>query len=364
MPFAINGNRNSANNWTVDGADNVDRGSNLTLMTFPSVDSIDEFKVERGIYTADTGRAGGAQISVVTRAGTSQLHGSVYEFLRNDALNANNWINNTNKVNVVNGVAKVPPLRWNDFGGTIGGPVTIGKYNKERNKTFFFFSEEARRIITYTTFQPTVPTAGMLAGNFATPVCVVFTTTCTQTATTIAPSQINPIASQYIKDIFSKIPLDASSTTAGFFPQRNLYNSRQEIVRLDHTFSQKFSVWGKFENDSIPTTEPGGLFTGSTIPNGATTSTNSPGQAYVLHALAIIRPSILNDIGISYTHSAINSTPLGLTATANSPDVKVPEPFTNTQGVIPTLTFTSGTSVVGYGPHITKPTRTSPASTL
>ena len=60
MPYSINGNRNSANNWTVDGADNVDRGSNLTLMTFPSVDSIAEFKVERSLYTADTGRAGGA----------------------------------------------------------------------------------------------------------------------------------------------------------------------------------------------------------------------------------------------------------------------------------------------------------------
>ena len=64
LPFSVNGNRNSANNWTVDGADNVDRGSNQTLMTFPSVDSIAEFKVERSQYSADTGRAGGAQITV------------------------------------------------------------------------------------------------------------------------------------------------------------------------------------------------------------------------------------------------------------------------------------------------------------
>jgi hypothetical protein len=80
LPYSINGMRNSTNNWTVDGADNVDRGSNQTLMTFPSVDAISEFKVERSLYTADTGRAGGSQISVVTKSGTSAFHGSVYEF--------------------------------------------------------------------------------------------------------------------------------------------------------------------------------------------------------------------------------------------------------------------------------------------
>src|SRR5206468_6041046 len=88
LPYSVNGNRNSANNWTVDGADNVDRGSNLTLMTFPSVDAISQFKVERSLYTADTGRAGGAQISVVTKSGASRFHGGVYEFFRNDALAA------------------------------------------------------------------------------------------------------------------------------------------------------------------------------------------------------------------------------------------------------------------------------------
>src|ERR1039458_653349 len=101
LPFSINGNRNSANNWTVDGADNVDRGSNLTLMTFPSIDAIAEFKVERSLYTADAGRAGGGQISVVTKSGTNQFHGGVYEFLRNDAFAANNFSNNANKVNTI-----------------------------------------------------------------------------------------------------------------------------------------------------------------------------------------------------------------------------------------------------------------------
>ncbi len=235
LPYSINGNRNSSNNWTVDGADNVDRGSNQTLMTFPSVDAIEEFKVERSQYTADTGRAGGAQINVVTKSGTSQFHGSLYEFFRNDKLAANNWENNAAKV-LVNGKVQVPPLRWNDFGGSFGGPVYIpNHYNRDKNKTFFFFSEEARRIHTYTTLAPTLPTQGMLAGQFSQPICISYTTACQQTATSIPSNLINPNAAAYIKDIFGKLPLSGvnsvAATTALQFPVQNIYNSRQEIVQ-------------------------------------------------------------------------------------------------------------------------------------
>ena len=352
MPYSVNGGRNSGNNWTVDGADNVDRGSNLTLLTFPSVDAIEEFKVQRSLYTADSGRAGGAQITVITRSGTSRFHGSLYEFVRNNVFNANNWFNNANKVNVVNGVAKVPPVRWNDFGGTIGGPIYLpGKYNANKNKSFFFFSQETRRILTFTTFQPTIPTLGMSTGTFASPVCISYTTSCQAAATQIAPSQINPIAAQYIKDIYSKLPLDAASTTAGVFPQRNVYNSRQEIVKIDHSFSEKFSVWGKYEGDKIPTTEPGGLFTGANVPGLATTNTNTPGKAWVGHALYAARPNLLNEGGFSLNQGEIHATPVGLAAKANNPDINVPEPFTNTQGVIPTLNFTGGSAIIGYGPY-------------
>src|SRR5579871_5369891 len=99
IPYSVNGMRNSANNWTVDGADNIDRGSNTSLGTFPSIDAIAEFKVERSSYTADTGRAGGGQIAVVTRSGVSTYHGTAYEFFRNNALNSNNWANNANHAN-------------------------------------------------------------------------------------------------------------------------------------------------------------------------------------------------------------------------------------------------------------------------
>src|SRR5215831_3704248 len=139
VSFSIGGARTSENNWTIDGADNVDRGSNLTLLSFPSVDSIAEFKVLRGAYDPEFGRSGGAQVNVVTRSGTNLFHGTGYEFFRNDWLNANNFFNKR-----FTDPAKVlprPPLRYNNFGWNLGGPVILPGYNGH-NKTFFFFGEE------------------------------------------------------------------------------------------------------------------------------------------------------------------------------------------------------------------------------
>ncbi len=354
IPYSVNGNRNSANNFMVDGADNVDRGANLTLMSFPSVDSIAEFKVERSLYSADTGRAGGGQVHVVTKNGTSQFHGSLYEFLRNDKLAANNWANNANSV-LVNGKVQVPPIRWNNFGGTIGGPIPLGHYNKGRNKTFFFFSEEARRIHTYTTLNPTLPTVGMLQGSFTQSVCLtVATGGCPSgsTITTQIPANlINPIAASYIKDVFSKLPLLANSTTAGFFPVQNIFNSRQEVIRIDQSFGQRFNLYGKFSNDAIPTVEPGGLFNATNVPYIGVSSTQSPGKIGVLHSVISIRASLISDASFNFSQSEIHIIPTGLWTKGNSPDVQPPEPFANTQGVIPNLSFSGIQSFTAVGPY-------------
>jgi hypothetical protein len=353
MPFSINGQRNSANNWTIDGADNVDRGSNLTLLNYPSIDAITEFKVLRSLYTADSGRAGGAQINVVTKSGTTQFHGDTYEFVRNDAFAANNWINNANRLNLgPDGKARVPPLRYNDFGYTLGGPVYIPRhYNKERNRTFFFWSQEFRRVITYTTLAGTVPTASEKQGVFSVPVCVQLAgNACAQTATQI--SNISPIASAYLKDIFSKVP-DPTTGNNLFYPVGAIFNHRQELIRIDHNFNEKFSVWGRYLHDNIPTREPGGIFGTANIPNMATTSSNSPGRSVVVHALNTISPALLNEVGYNYTYGAYLSTPIGLTAKTNAPDVQVQLPFPNALGVIPALSFLGNTAgaVIGVGPY-------------
>jgi hypothetical protein len=374
IPYSVNGSRNSANNWTVDGTDNVDRGSNLTLSTFPSVDAISQFKVERSLYTADTGRAGGAQINVVTKSGSAQFHGGVYEFFRNDALNANLWSNNANKVNLADSAnplnncslnftstcyAKRTPVRWNDFGYTIGGPVYFGKFNKDHNKTFFFFSQEWHYINNYTTFNPTVPTVGMLTGNMIQPVCITTTAgVCpagSAPVTQIPTSLINANAAAYIKDIYGKLPLLSGATTAAttslFYPVKNIFNARQEIGRIDHTFSEKFQLWGRFTIDDIPTTEAGGLFGQSSVPLMATTQTNSPGRQFVIHAVNLISPTIINDVSFNFNKSAIVTVPVGLSAKVNSPDISPKEAFPNPEGVVPTVSFTSGSSANGAGPY-------------
>jgi hypothetical protein len=375
IPFAVNGARTSANNWTVDGADNVDRGSNLTLQTFPSVDAISQFKVERSLYTADSGRAGGGQINVVTRGGTSKFHGTVYEFFRNDKLNANTWSNNANRVNLYdrsdpfhncgtsftsNCQARITPVRWNNYGFTIGGPLAFLGFNKNKNKTFFFYSQEWRNVINYATFNPTLPTKGMLTGQMIQPVCITTTAgVCpagSGTLTQIPASLIHPNSAAYIKDIFSKLPLldgtTTATTTSGFFPVKSVFNSRQEMLRVDHNFSERFNVWGRMTIDDIPTQEPSGLFLGNIIPNGGSTTTNSPGRGVAAHAINIIRPSIINDGGFNFSQSAILTTPIGLTAKVNSPNINPKEPFVNPLGVVPTLVISGGSTIQGNGPYV------------
>ncbi len=359
--FSINGARSAANNWTVDGADNVDRGSNLTLLNFPSVDAIAEFKVLRGQYDPEFGRALGGQINVVTKSGGSGFHGDGYEFFRNDKLAANNYFNNLNKVNPdpVTGNARVPPLRYNNFGYTVGGPVWIPKvYNRDRNKTFFFFSEEFRRVITYGTVTGTTPTAAQKQGQFATPVCISFSadgTQCLQTGNQI--SNINPVAQAYLKDVFLKAPDGAPFGSAQgegvlFTALRNQFYSRQELIRIDHNFGQKLVLSGRYIQDSLPSTEPTALFgTGVILPGVATTNTNAPGKGVVIRATSSFTPTLINELGYSWSYGAILSQIAGTISSALSPDVKVTLPYASTLARIPSLTFTSGAPITSYGPY-------------
>jgi hypothetical protein len=356
--FQINGGRREENNFLVDGMDNMDRGSNLTLLSFPSVDSISEFRIVRGVYDPDLGRSGSAQVNIVTRSGTSDIHGGLYEFARNNVLNANQWYNNAT------GVAR-PILRYNDFGGTVGGPVYIPHLYEQRNKTFFFVSEEARRTLLYSTATASgVPTAAMLGGAFPNPVCTNWTNTngvagaCAAYGTQIAGTSINPVAAAYIKDIYSKFPpinAGTSSTPNIVSNLVGIYNFREDMVKIDHTFGNKLTINGKYMRDSIPSTEPGGYGANYTINGIATSNTNSPGHEYSLHATFSASPTFLVDGGYGFSYGAIISRDIGATLLTNSPDVQTALgnllPFTNVLGRVPTTTLSSGTGVSDYGPY-------------
>jgi hypothetical protein len=345
---SINGNRPTQNNWTIDGADNFDRGANLTLLNNPSVDSIAEFKVLRGQYDPENGRSSSGQINVITRSGESSFHGGLYEFFRNDVLNANNFFNNAAAI-------ARPPLRYNNFGGTIGGPLFIpGVYNKDRKKTFFFFSEEVRRINTFSTLVATVPSVAERAGTFPTPVCTAVDSNGKCTAQTTQITAINPAAAAYIKDIFSKLPqpqnlVNDTLTSVG----GNTFNHRQETIRIDHVVNSKLSFFGRFTNEAIPTVEPGGLFTGDSLPGVATTATNSPGRSFTARATMTFSPRLINEPGYAYSYGAVVSDPTGLGATANSPDVvaAVTLPLKSTIVRIPDLSFADNSGLFGFGPY-------------
>jgi len=348
--FSVNGGRPTQNNWSVDGADNVDRGANLTLLTYPSVDSIEEFRVVRGQYDAEYGRSSSGQINVITRSGTSAFHGNLYEFLRNDVLNANSFFNNRSAISR-------PSLRYNDFGGTFGGPIFIPNvYNTDKKKTFFFFSEEVRRVLTYSTFVPVLPSQANLNGNFQRPVCL--NTSCSQTGTQISPAQFNAGAAAYIKDIYSKLKLPAVENADGTgvdspFVARNTFNLHQEILKMDHIFGPKFALMGRFENDTIPTIEPGGLFTGSALPGVATTSTNSPGRQFTIRATSTFTPSLVNEVGYNYSYGGVTSDPTGLGASKNSPDVitAITLPFAAQVPRVPNLAFNDSEGLFGFGAY-------------
>src|SRR3989440_4129665 len=132
--ISVNGARSTQNTFTVDGADVTDRGANLTIQKYPSVESIGELQVLRSLYPAESGRSGGGQINVVTRGGGNKFHGSGFEFVRNEKLNANDFIANRNPSPPFgrdsNGKAKRAPFRYNNYGFTVGGPVYLPRFGE------------------------------------------------------------------------------------------------------------------------------------------------------------------------------------------------------------------------------------------
>ena len=159
VAYSINGGRANGNEFLLDGAPNSASSQNQPVVN-PNPDMVQEFKVETNSFAAEYGRSTGGVFNVVTRSGTNQLHFSAYEFFRNDKLNANDWFANRS------GTQRAP-FRFNQFGGTLGGPVVIPKLYDGRNRTFFFFNSETVRFIQGQTFTATLPDPRQLTGDFS-----------------------------------------------------------------------------------------------------------------------------------------------------------------------------------------------------
>ncbi|MGO8735326.1 MAG: TonB-dependent receptor domain-containing protein [Terriglobia bacterium] len=154
--FTSNGGRNATSNVLVDGVSATgteQNGGIQTVLYTPSVDDVQEFNVQQNSYSAQFGSSANTVVNIVTRSGTNQFHGSAYEFFRHQALDSNNWFSNADGINL-------PPLRYNDFGGTAGGPI-------QKNKMFFFADYEGSREHTLSTFIAGVPSTAERQGDFS-----------------------------------------------------------------------------------------------------------------------------------------------------------------------------------------------------
>ncbi|MGA9544332.1 MAG: TonB-dependent receptor [Candidatus Sulfotelmatobacter sp.] len=333
--IAINGARMGANNWTVDGADINDSGSNGTLLNTPSIDAIQEFTLERSNYDASFGRSGGGQIVVQTKAGTNQFHGTGYWFNRNNFYNANTFENRQSIADssYVSGLSGngTPIERYNDWGFTIGGPIEIPRlYQPTKNKTYFFWSEEWRHSSLPGSTEINVPTVGQLSGVFTTaqitgtnttpiPVapagCVTTAGTGANETWTISPTCYSQDAAAYLKAFIAPNPpnvgtnlLDESYT--------ELNNFRQDIIRLDQNVGDKVRLYGRYMQDSVPENFPFGLWGTANYPGSDAISLNAPGRNLVANATMSISPKVVNEVEFGDSWGAINA---GLSGFANSP---------------------------------------------
>jgi hypothetical protein len=370
--ISVNGSRSSQNTYTVDGADITDRGSNITIQAFPSVDSIGEFSVLRSLYPAESGRSGGGQVNVVTRSGGQRFSGSMFEFVRNERLNANDFLSNQTAPVGTNsdGKAKRRPFRYNNYGFTFGGPVYAPNFGeggsggmfKRLSQTFFFFSEEQRRDIRYPTLTAAggVPDAAMRQGIFPMDICLranaptVATATCLDVLPAGTPLSsrglVNPVAQAYLNNIYNKIPLPTNALTRVLVaPARNLADFRQEIVKIDHRFTDKVSSYYRYERDKIPTLDANGTFAPrSDIPGVSTTSTNAPGKTHTFQITDAVSPNTIIEGRYNYGYGAILSESVGLIARDVSP-IPVPLPYETGKDMVPIITGNGFNALQGFG---------------
>jgi hypothetical protein len=331
----FNGQRSDHNNWLINGGEAYDRGGGGILIVSPSQDSLQEFKVMTSNYAADLGQSSGGMISMATKSGTKQFHGSLWEYVRNNAFDANTFFAN------LNGQPK-PELRYNTFGGNIGGPVP--KIGHEK-KTFFFYNQEWRREVNGNQINASsVPTAAR-NGDFSYLLPVSAGGTCTGGAcvqlrvpNTSDPAEIAKLAQYGLKPSTASAPsyipgniipaglLDSNANallSAGLFPAANAANNlyyavanqltfyREETFRVDHTIGSKLNLMGSLLYDNGSQQQAPPLWAGGTYATAGSVMA-VPSWAGVIHATYTISPTLLNEAAYNYNGNDLNITDYGL----------------------------------------------------
>src|ERR1700680_4596230 len=267
LELSISGGRPQQNNYLLDGVNinnYTNAGPGSLLGGNLGTDAVGEFTVLTTNYSAEYGRTSGGVISAITKSGTNNFHGSVYEFLRNKSLDAANFIDNSN------GVPK-PPFRRNQFGGSVGGPI-------RKDKTFFFADYEGVRQGLGATLVATVPTPAKVAAaiaklpNLPTPV-------------TTGP---DPNALLYLRTFWP-----ASPTGTFSFAGNQITGENFVIGRMDHNFSEKDRIFGTYLFDNSHQTEPDEM-------NNKLISNRRKRQTFALEWNHVFNTALLNSFRLGY----------------------------------------------------------------
>jgi hypothetical protein len=299
----INGSRENQKNLAVDGITDLDTGSNSTVHFQPNMDAISEIKIMTSNYQAEFGRNGGGVITVITKSGTRDFHGTAYNFYRHESLNANSFYNNRT------GTLK-SPYRYRISGYSIGGPAYIPKlFNKDKEKLFFFWSQEyvgMRR--DYGTRFVNMPTELERAGDFSqsfdsSGALIVVRDPLTQqpfAGNRIPANRINALGQSFL-NFFPKPnytdPDPRNRFTRNFRSQYSgSYPKRQDMLRIDANLWPTFQVYWRFIRDKDEQDTPYGLWVNGDI-NYILTPIRfgQPGKGQVVHMTKMFSPTFINE---------------------------------------------------------------------
>jgi hypothetical protein len=296
--LSVSGSTVTSNVWTVDGANNNDVGSNRTILVYPSVDAIEEFKIHRNSYGAEFGGAGGAQINVVTRGGTNDFHGTLLYFGRNDALNSTNYfLKKANKPK--------EELSRNDFGWTFGGPLV-------KDKLHFFLSQEWNREQRGSVRNASVPTLAEREGNFSQGGSCAGVGTINDPANGGAPFPGNVIPAGRIspaaKAFMQLYPAPNNAGCPNWVDSVTTpINWRQENARVDWTLNNSTRVMVRYTQDSWVNDAPSlqsNLWGDDPYP-AVDSKWDQPSKSFIFQLNKNIGAAAVNSLTFSYSANKI-----------------------------------------------------------
>src|SRR6267378_2191699 len=344
---SVNGNRNDSNSLSVDGGFNLDSGSNSSQINNVGIDFIREVAVKSSNFSAEYGRNSGASVNVVTRSGGDSFHGTLFEFIRNNVLDARD---------PTPGAVK-GPLRFNDFGWDFGGPI-------KRGKLFFFAGEEWKRIRRFANAATrTLPTSAEISGDFSALLALPKPIQLYMPGQPTVPIPGNNVASLITTDgkaigtVYAAMRQEASSVTDittktasnGTFQPTNPFDWREDLVRIDFSINEKHSLYGRYIHDNYNLIDPFGTFSqGGVLP---TTPTNRlrPGYSYQVGEVWLISSNVVNTARVNASWNSQHIPPVGDTWKRSTYGFAFPTVFNGGlfPGGIPDVTVSPITGVPG-----------------